>query len=287
MESLYVPAFTRMKTLLKGAIYKARVFDGFWAQSPVRMTSFSDVTLTIPEDAPQNHDTFPARIVSKYLEDYIDSHSYSGLTIRDRIRLNTEVTKVERNSNGWKIHTAGAKAQILQCSKLAVATGLTSVGMMPNFFYDPHRELPVIHHKEFGARSEAILAPSSAYKHITVIGGGKSAADLVFACAKAGKNVNWVIRKNGEGPGIFMNPSKVGRYKNKVEAGATQTANSMLPSGFHPMPPGPRELHRTPEKRPQLEEKLFAMDRNFKAWPNYRGREGARPSFRELETNAS
>ena len=200
------------------------------------MTSFSDVALEIPKDAPKLHDTFEAKYVTQYLEEYVDSHVYNGRPLRSRIQLNTEVRSVKKSGSGWILQVGGALPQSIHCVKLAVASGLTSSPVMPQLPRSHDYTVPILHHRDFGAQSRAILAASSAYKNITVLGGGKSAADMVYGSIKAGKNVNWIIRKTGEGPGIFMNPAATGRYRNNAEAGATQKATLLNPSGFHPMP---------------------------------------------------
>jgi len=42
---------------------------------------------------------------------------------------------------------------------------------------------------------------------VTVVGGGKSSVDMVYACVKAGKTVSWVIRASGTGPVVsFVSP---------------------------------------------------------------------------------
>lgn len=135
--------------------------------------------------------------------------------------------------------------------------------------------------------TEVRILASSTYKNVTVLGGGKSASDMVYASVKAGKNVNWIIRKTGEGPGIFMNPAATGRYRNNAEAGTTQRATTLNPSGFRPMEDWAQTLHQSASERENLESKLFAADRRFKVWANNRGREGALPGFRELEPKAS
>lgn len=122
---------------------------------------------------------------------------------------------------------------------------------------------------------------------ITVLGGGKSAADMVYASVKAGKDVKWIIRKNGEGPGIFMNPAATGRYRNNAEAGATQKAIILNPSGFHPLLEWAQMLHQSVSETAHLDSTLFAADRRYKLWANYRDRKGALPCFRELEPKAS
>jgi len=55
----------------------ARTFDTFWTQSPMRMTTFSDIPLTLAKDAAKRYDTFPAIYVSQYLEDYLENHVYA------------------------------------------------------------------------------------------------------------------------------------------------------------------------------------------------------------------
>ena len=265
----------------------ARVFDAFGVQSPLRMTSFSDVTLEVPKDAPKLHDTFEAKHVTQYLEVYVDSHIYDGRPLRSLIRLNAEVRRVRKFGSGWILQVDGDVPQSLRCMKLVVASGLTLSPILPNFPRSRDWMAPIIHHRDFGVHSKDILAASSAYKNITLLGGGKSAADMVYASVKAGKNVNWIVRESGEGPGIFMNPAATGRYRNNAEAGATQTATSLNPSGFRPMLAWAQKMHQSASERENLASKLFAADRRYKEWANYKGREGALPGFRELEPKAS
>ena len=48
-----------------------------------------------------------------------------------------------------------------------------------------------------------------------------------------------------------------------------------------------QKLHQSDSERANLESKLLAADVRFKAWANYKGREGALPGFRDLEPTAS
>ena len=251
------------------------------------MTSFSDVPLILPNDVPRTYDTFPAKYVNQYLEDYVQNHVYQDTPLRNRIWLNTEVTHAQKSNGEWTLQLNGAHTQTIRCSKLAIASGLTSQPNMPDFTRHSHCTTPMLHHRDFGTHSEAILSMSSPYKHITVLGAGKSAADMIYASIKAEKHVNWIIRTSGEGPGIFVHPAVTGRYRNAVEVGATQNATKLNPSGFHPILPEAQSMHRLISGREILDEKLFAADRRYKAWANYREREGALPGFRELEPSAS
>lgn len=251
------------------------------------MTSFSDIALTLSEDTPKLHDTFEAKYVTQYLEDYVDNHVYNGTSLRSRIQLDTAVHCVEKYNRGWILHVGGSVRSSVRCKQLAVASGLTSSPVMPSFPKSSDFKAPVLHHRDFGLHSEAILAASSVYKHITVLGGGKSAADMIYAALRAGKDVNWIVRKSGEGPGIFMNPAATGRYKNNAEAGATQKATTLNPSGFRPMAEWAKQLHQSDLEREDLESKLFTSDHSYKAWADYKGRKGALPGFSGLEPSAS
>lgn len=251
------------------------------------MSSFSDVPLEIPEDAPTVHDTFESKYVTRYLEEYVDSHFYNGTPLRSRIRLNAEVRSVEKLTSGWILYVGDATGQQIRCSKLAVAAGLTSLPTMPSFPRSPDWVAPIVHHRDFGMHSDTILAPTSDYKNVSVLGGGKSAADLVYASAKAGKSVNWIIRTTGEGPGIFMDPTGRGRYRNAVEEGATQKSTMLSPSSFRPLPQWAQSLHQSVSERATLLEKLYAADNRYKARANYRTRKGALPGFCDLEPSAS
>lgn len=256
-------------------------------QSPLRMSSFADVALEIPDDAPRLHDTFEAKYVTQYLEEYVDSHVYNGASLRSRIRVNADVRSVEKRGEGWLLHVHGAEPRSVYCKKLAVASGLTSIPNMPTFPRSSEWTGPVLHHRDLGAHEKRILATDSGYRNITVLGGGKSAADMVYGALKKGKNVSWIIRTSGEGPGIFMDPAASGRYRHAAEAGATLKSTALSPSHFYTLPAASLALHQDESARASLKEKIYAADKRFKALANYHGREGALPGFRGLEPKAS
>lgn len=47
-------------------------------------------------------------------------------------------------------------------------------------------------------------------QRFAVLGGAKSAADVAYASAKAGKKVHWIIRASGNGPAALFHPSAGG-----------------------------------------------------------------------------
>lgn len=134
-----------------------------------------------------------------------------------------------------------------------------------------------------------MLSTNSPYKHITVLGGGKSAADMVYAIIKTNPNlqVNWIIRRKGEGPGFFLHAAPSGRYRNAAEPMLSQNATLMNPSAFRTMLPEFQSLHREASGRSIIEKRILAADERAKSWGSFRGRKRALPDFQRLEPSAS
>ena len=121
-------------------------------------------------------------------------------------------------------------AVVFHAPKVMIASGLTSTPNMPVL---PNRENfqgPILHQKDFGQSSVF----SSNDRYVTVVGGAKSAADMVYASVKAGKSVSWIIRKSGSGPAAFVSSEGRGHYKNSAELGFTRIMSTFNPSYFTP-----------------------------------------------------
>ena len=63
----------------------ARLHNSFWSKSGVRMSEFSDVSMSLSPDAVTYHDRFEAKYFTGYLEEHVDSHGYSGESLGNRI----------------------------------------------------------------------------------------------------------------------------------------------------------------------------------------------------------
>ena len=70
---------------------------------------------------------------------------------------------------------------------------------------------------------------------VTILGGGKSAADMVYDSVKAGKKVSWIIRETGEGPAAFAGAAGRGPYRNGPEIAATRILSALSPLCFAPI----------------------------------------------------
>jgi dimethylaniline monooxygenase (N-oxide forming) len=208
-----------------------RGYDTFWTQWTVGTAEFSDQPMPRPPDEDVYLEFFKAKHTTKYLNDYVDSHSYSGQTLRDRVRLSTEVQSVQKIDGGWTVVSKERETPLqhtFKTAKLIVASGLTSIPNMPSL---PGRDSflgQVLHQDGFGS-SNVLASPE--VKNITVLGGGKSSADMVYESVKAGKTVSWVLKDaDTAGPGFFLSPKGVGPYKNAFEIGMTRLAATFTPS---------------------------------------------------------
>jgi hypothetical protein len=89
----------------------------------------------------------------------------------------------------------------------------------------------VLHQDGFGS-SNILTSPE--IRNITVLGGGKSSADMVYESVKAGKTVSWILKASDTtGPGFFLSPEGAGPYKNAFEIGMTRLAATLTPSNMN------------------------------------------------------
>ena len=255
------------------------------------MVGFSDVPLTLPSDAPSYYGCVEAKYVNKYLEDYIDSHIYRGNSLRSRIYLRQRVEKVEKTSGLWTVSTRDSRndrQRQLRSFKVVIATGLTSRPNMPTFLLQHQKEFesPICHHKCFGEMSKSLLDTPDC-KNVAVLGAGKSATDMVYQSVKKGKDVSWIIRKDGEGPALFFTAPGGGRYENSTEKGATRLNAFFSPSSFMPKLCLARLIHGTSMGRDYLSRKSQAGDQSCRDAAAYQDRKAALPSFKILEATTS
>jgi len=253
------------------------------------MVGFSDVPIALPLDAPSYYGCIEAKYVNQYLEMYIDSHVYMGSSLRNRIHFGHRVEKIEKTGGLWTVSTRCSHGgqQEFRSFKVVVATGLTSLPKMPTFLL--HQEEfkgPVRHHKDFGEVSKSLLNTSDC-KNVAVVGAGKSATDMVYESVKKGKSVSWIIRKNGEGPALFFTAPGGGRYENSTEKGATRLNATFSPSSFMPNLWLARLIHGTNMGRDYLTRKSQADDQSCRDAAAYQDRDGALPSFKNLEATTS
>ncbi|KAF7885390.1 uncharacterized protein EAF01_011454 [Botrytis porri] len=179
-----------------------RSYPGLIADSPVGCYEFSDMCMDEDPEL-EMWKIIPGHKVGEYLRKF--SKRYG---IDEHLRLNTKVFSAvpENGIDGVKrwtleVQTKGKEKEFLKCDKLIVASGPSSDPRMPDLDTSQFNG-PVFHSLYLGARHAELTADK--IKHVTVVGGNKSAAEVVNLCATAGKKVTWLIREGGAGPGMLI-----------------------------------------------------------------------------------
>ena len=192
------------------------------------MAEFSDRPMTLPPDNDQFYGFFPAKYVTEYLESYVDDHIYDGSTLRQRIVFNAYVKHVKKLNGKWTVELGEGK-HTLRAAKLIDATGMTSQPHIPKFHGQELFDGLILHHKDFG---QSTFLENPKLQSVSVLGGAKSAADVAYAAAKAGKTVSWIIREEGSGPAAFLSAQGKPPYKNSNEGFYNRFVACFLPNPF-------------------------------------------------------
>ncbi|MCJ1392862.1 monooxygenase [Xylographa bjoerkii] len=231
-------------TCLGGVWNSRRAYEGFWTQWIVGTAEFSDIPMPRPPENDTYYDFFKAKYTTMYLEDYVDRRTYAGETLRERIRFGSHVHKVMKAREKWVIYSKDktGDTHIFHATKLIVASGLTSRQYIPSLSGKEKFDRPIIHQENFGQSS---ILSSPDVQRVTVLGGAKSSADMVYASVKAGKKVSWIVRDTGTGPAFFLSPKGKGPYKNAFELGSIRVASTLSPSFLVPESWWTRFLHET------------------------------------------
>jgi len=244
------------------------------------MAEFSDRPMAPPPAEDQYWGFFPAKYTTAYLESYVDNHIYNGQTIRDRVLFNTPVRRVEKTSEGaWILsHNRGCS---IEAKRFVDATGMTSQPNIPTLPGAESFQGSSIHHKAFGS-SEFLSDPRK--QHIVVLGGAKSAADVAYASAKAGKSVSWIIREEGNGPAAFFAPQPVSkRYANSNEGFYNRLLASFLPNPFGSKSLLAKFLHGTWLGRVCLDQLWERFNKDLREITDYHREAGREMGFANLE----
>jgi dimethylaniline monooxygenase (N-oxide forming) len=134
------------------------------------------------------------------------------------------------------------KLRVFSTPRLMICAGLTSLPNMPSLPGQESFKGKIMHHRDFGSSS---ILKDHEVKHIGVLGGAKSAADIAYAAAAAGKTVSWIIRRTGSGPGGLLPAKGMGPYKNSNEVLYTRLVATLNPSLWTPQTWTARVLHRS------------------------------------------
>ncbi|KAL8721244.1 MAG: hypothetical protein Q9225_002021 [Loekoesia sp. 1 TL-2023] len=260
----------------------ARLYNDFWSQSGLRMAGFSDQAIELPPGTKTYHDIFEAKYVTKYLEDYVNNHIYEAKSLRERILFGVKVVSLQKSNDACQIF--GSDGRTFSATRIVVATGHTSRPAMPVLSGRQDFLGPVIHQKDFGRASTEVFA-DSARLNVAILGGGKSAADMVYASVKAGKKVAWIIRQEGEGPAAFSAAAGKGPYRNGPEIAATRMMSALSPSCFTEPNWLSSLIHGTTRGRRMFAQIWMGADEACRKEADFEKRDGDRPGFASLRSS--
>ena len=153
----------------------------------------------------KNEEHIPGEVIHEYFRRYAEMHDLTR-----RIEFGQKVMVAEKLSVGWKLNLEPAwlKEQTgrplpgqrtITCSRLIVASGLTSSPLPINVKDSKNFTAPIVNFGNF-AREAPRICEDSSIKNVTVMGTGKAAHDIVYLMAAHGKHVTWIIRASGHGP---------------------------------------------------------------------------------------
>jgi dimethylaniline monooxygenase (N-oxide forming) len=201
-----------------GTWSKEKIYPSLFAQISHPLFEYSFYPMKRKDISPDGY--IPGSSIHEYLASFADEY---GLTPRTRLR--TKVVCVTRASDmSWIVELD--EGPTLHCAKLIYATGPTSSKVIPTW---PQKgfEKPIVHSQGIGEYQD--LIHSSSVDRATVVGAAKSAFDLVFMLLKAGKKVDWVMRKSASGPLSISAPTFINLW-NTVDHVSTRMAASFSPS---------------------------------------------------------
>lgn len=193
-----------------------RLYPGLKTNNQLGTYEFPDFPMSTEVFGVKPREHIPGQVVHDYLVKVAEEFD-----IADKIRYLTRVISAEQNtsSGGWIVKSSkgvngspeGSESTIL-ARKLIVASGLTSEPFLPHFEGQSLFGKPIFHGKDFAQHAETVETA----KRVTILGGGKTGWDAVYAHASKGVHVDWVIRASGHGP-VWMSPPFVTPLKKWLE----------------------------------------------------------------------
>ncbi|KAL4904739.1 hypothetical protein BDW74DRAFT_178821 [Aspergillus multicolor] len=203
-----------------GVWAKHRLWDGLKSNNMRGTYEYSDFPMNDSFGVKEGQH-IPGHVLQKYLESYAEHFG----VLKD-VRLNCRVETVEHNEDAtselkWTVSYIDSssgegqeKEVTVRSRKLILATGVTSQPYLPHIEGQETFARPLFHTVEMPKYLESTLQQSS--NRIAVLGGTKSAWDVVYAAATSGAQVDWIIRDNGHGP-CWMAPPYVTPLKKWLE----------------------------------------------------------------------
>lgn len=187
-----------------------RIFPGLVTNNLWGMYEHPDFPMGEARFGVKKGEHVPAAKMLEYIEAMVE---WSG--IGDFVQLNTKVDVIEKKEAAWTLQCttkteAETKTFAIHTKQLVISVGTTNKTYMPNFSTSPDFTPPIVHSKDFPSQFSQIAKP---YRHTLIIGSGKSAWDVAYACAsQPTSTASILIRPSGNGPN-YLAPTHVTPFK--------------------------------------------------------------------------
>lgn len=224
-----------------------RIYPSLYAQ--VKYGQFEYSFFPMRNEGISNDGYISGGTINRYLLDFARAYD-----LVRRSRLSTTVREIIRlpEGRGWRLRLESSgpdddendeerttSVSVIETTKLIYASGPTSHAVVPSW-PSSNFNVPTIHSSETGVHLDRLAKIERA----TVVGGAKSAFDTVFMLLKAGKKVDWVIRKDGSGAVALMPPTIWGLV-NTIDVMATRFFATFGASIMNTQGTGSWLVHRT------------------------------------------
>ncbi|KAF1963162.1 FAD/NAD(P)-binding domain-containing protein [Byssothecium circinans] len=258
-----------------------RLYPGFHTQWTIGLSEFSELPMVRPPQEDCIGDSYKAKYSMQYLEEYAAKMTHNGTTLNERVKFGMRVESVKKVEGIWHIECMldGEKSTFFSAEKMMVATGAFDRPYIPQFQNREAFKAPIIHSADFGA-SNILSDPDT--KRVTIVGAGKSAADILYESIREGKKVTWIVRE----PGFFAPTDLPSPYANVLEASQTRAMSFLQPSVLHEDGWWVWFLHRTWIGIALVNLIFGLVDKEAKKRANYHGRPEVK-NFEKLEYSPS
>ncbi|KAF1946603.1 FAD/NAD(P)-binding domain-containing protein [Clathrospora elynae] len=184
-----------------------RIFPGLKTNNLWGMYEHPDFPMDEEKFDVKKGEHVPAEKILDYLTAFVEWGD-----IKQFLRLRTAVEVIEKDENrGWILHCSPSpltdpKGSSIRAKQLIIAVGNTNTPLLPNYPTSSTFTPAVLHSAAFPTHFSEVVRPNT---HTVVIGSGKSAWDVAYACAtQPNSTATMLIRPDGNGP-MWMTPAHV------------------------------------------------------------------------------
>jgi dimethylaniline monooxygenase (N-oxide forming) len=155
------------------------------------IAEFSDMAMQKPPEGDVRCDCFKAKHTTEYLERYVDEKIHDGVSIRERVRFGVWVKGIEKVGGRWRLNCVQNEEEevVFEAEKIMLANGENSLPNIPSFAGQENFEGEIVHSQYFGSSS---ILSQPGVNNITILGAGKSAADMLYESIQTRNSVSWI-----------------------------------------------------------------------------------------------